>query len=199
VVNSISTRQIVTENAMNVTGVWAVNNLTEIRPTILYTDSAIHQNVAGAIILDPFLNNYDIIINVLNGTVQITGSVNNYFERNHATEVIEQIEGVTEVLNGLVVVKNKYRRYNGISPLESYYENQWEKTDFQLYNDITDRIFWNPEIHQGDISVEVIHGHVTLRGIVDFPEHRSFAEQVAAEEGALTVINKIDVRNELRE
>jgi osmotically-inducible protein OsmY len=194
VVSNLLDRYFISENAFNVVGVWSVNNLVEVHPEKMATDSAIMENIKHAFVVDPFLGNYEILVNVLNGTVQITGSVDNYFEKQHATNVVEQITGVVEIINGLVVIKSKYSRHKAISPLESYYEIQWEKTDFQIFNDIKDRLFWNQSIHHDFVTVEVIGGHVTLRGMVDTWDQKWFVEQVAIEEGALTVINKIDVR-----
>ncbi|MBA3899056.1 MAG: BON domain-containing protein [Bacteroidetes bacterium] len=193
-VRHLGLKLIAEETALNVVGAWAVNNLIEIDPEALETDSAITENILTAIAFDPFLAGYDLIANVLDGTVQITGTVENYFQKAHATDLAIQIPGVIEVINNIVVTKSMSKRYNGISPLDSYYQPVWWKNDFDLYNDIVDRVFWNPEIHQGDIIVEVVNGHVILRGIVDDWEHSILIERISMEEGAMTVTNKLEVR-----
>jgi osmotically-inducible protein OsmY len=199
VVNQLGIKIIATETASNVAGVWAVNNLMEIDPEAMRSDSAITENILSAIAFDPFLAGTDVIANVIDGTVQITGSVENYFQKGHATDIIVQIPGVVEVINNIVVLKTMRQRYDLISPLESYYQPVWWKNDFDLYNDIVDRIFWNPEIHEGDLSVEVSNGHVILRGIVDTMQQSIFIEQMCLAEGAMTVTNKLEVRFEMAE
>jgi hyperosmotically inducible periplasmic protein len=195
IVQHLGIKLIAEETARNVVGAWTINNFIEIDPEALQSDSAIIENILAAIVFDPFLAGYDLLANVIDGTVQLTGTVDNYFQKAHATDIAIQIPGVSEVINNIVVVKSMSKRYyEAVSPLESYYQPVWWKNDFDLYNDIVDRIFWNPEIHQGDLTVEVVNGHVVLRGIVDKWEHSIFIEQMCMEEGAMTVINKLEVR-----
>jgi osmotically-inducible protein OsmY len=196
-VDNLFQKIIMEEIAHNVAGVWQVENNLIVSPRLSRTDDMVTDKIIDAFILDAFLTGYDIIVNVIEGTVHLTGTVENYFEREHASEVAMSINGVKEVINNITVTKGFYRRENGLSPLSTYFyeEGKVLKSDWDLFTDISDKIFFSSFVNLGEVQVEVNNGHVVLRGIVDTWEQKILIEQHAIEEGALTVINKIEVRH----
>jgi osmotically-inducible protein OsmY len=65
------------------------------------SDSWITTKVNSALLADPQVSGMAIQVETLRGTVQLSGFVDSYFQKNHAAEIARSIDGVKEVKNDI--------------------------------------------------------------------------------------------------
>lgn len=109
-----------------------------------------------------------------NGTVTLTGTLENSYAKELCSELVSTIVGVLDIANKIVVRPSQRR------------------SDAEILEDITSRYGKNPLVPAAQISVTVKDGVVTLTGVVD-----SFVQVEQAESVARFTPGVIDVSNNL--
>ncbi len=176
-VGSLVAKRAAAEIAQNTVGAKLVHDMVMVRPEQLLADKPLAEKVRGAIERDPYLSEEDVTVAVLNNEVKLRGTVESEFEKNHAIDVVERIGGVVAVTSHLTF------------PTEAA-----EKSDWALKNDIESKLFWSSVVEEGDITVSVDDGVVTLDGTIDTWREGMIAVTQAYEAGASDVVNNLDIR-----
>jgi osmotically-inducible protein OsmY len=144
------------------------------------TDIEIQKDVKAELKWDSRLNGSDIEVDVKEGHVVLSGSIDSYPKKIRAEEAVRRITGVKSVGNELKVN----------IPLSH------KRTDTELKNAVLDAIKWNSTIKEDDVSVEVKDGWVSLSGNVDWQYQRSKARLLAEDiTGVIGVTNLISVKS----
>jgi osmotically-inducible protein OsmY len=170
-------KQLAEHDANEVVGVAWVSNLLSVNNE-RRADDRIQRDIESAFDSDYSLNGQDIRVDVHEGTAVLTGNVNEYYERYHASNVAGKVLGVNKVANNIVV--NSYPKY----------------TDTALKARIEDRLSsnWETSWVSEAINVAVEAGNVTLSGDVDTWSERDEAGRIAAlTDGVYSVDNKLIV------
>lgn len=176
-VDNLVARRAAAEDAENTVGVTRVRNLIRVRPEDRPDDSIVTRAVRGMLRINPEVNVDDITITTVNGNVQLYGNVDNEYARQKAEEIAAGVNGAIDVDNYLAV-------RDQTTILE----------DWEMKQDVKDRLWWNPFVDSDDVNVTVLDGEVWLKGTVDTWAERSAAERNAYSVGAETVYNQLDVR-----
>jgi osmotically-inducible protein OsmY len=198
-VRTLEARRAAAQDARNTVGVWRVRNLVAVRPPNIRPDEAIAEDVRRAIDVDPFLDRYEIDVEVENGLVILDGNVQTWFEKGEAENVASRVAGVVDVENDILVFDP--------TPLsDSPYIDEWYLTDFdrhperarytampdwEIEQNIEDELWWSPFVDSGDVTVDVEDGVAKLTGTVDTMAERDAAESNAYQGGAVYVDNDL--------
>jgi osmotically-inducible protein OsmY len=108
-VDNLNSKISAARTVRNTVGVEAVNNNIEtqqkvvVRPDLETTDSAIEERIVAAIKRDPYLETAKVKIAVDDGIVDLTGTVNTDFKREHFTKIASNTVGVLTVNNNIDV------------------------------------------------------------------------------------------------
>jgi osmotically-inducible protein OsmY len=171
-------RQIAEQDVRSVIGTVWLSNLLEVR-TAVRPDIDILRDVNFAISTDYVLRNQGIQTRVVNGLVELSGSVVDDFSVTHAAVVAGRVFGVRSVSNQLKVPQTRVFRDAAIT----------ERVQARLASN------WETRWVAKKISVSVRNGVVTLTGEVDRWAERREAERVASiTDGVITVENRLSVR-----
>jgi osmotically-inducible protein OsmY len=176
VVDNLEAKRAAERDAENTVGVVLVRNHLRVRPDLELTDDELEDRVEQALLLDPFVDRFDIGISVYDGRAYLSGTVDRSFDKWHAESVAAGVEGVVDVANNLVVLRTPVRR-----------------SDFQIELDIEDELQWSPFVDADEVEVSVTDGVATLTGTVDTWNERAWAAENAREGGADTVRNELKV------
>ena len=171
-------RGIAEQDANDVVGVTGVTNLLTVGP-FPRSDYAIKSEIVSDIASDYSLNGEDIAVRVNRGVVTLTGNVNEYHEKYHATDVASRVKGVMNVVNLLEV--NRSPKF----------------TDAALVQRIKDRLDRDDETRwvADQIHVSVDAGKATLTGNVNYWSERDEARHVAfLTDGIWSVDNQLKVQ-----
>ena len=141
------------------------------------SDEDIKKDVVDQLYWDGRVDAAEVMVEVMNGVVRLTGSVPTYSARRAAEDDARLIEGVASVDNQLEV---KHPKESEIPADDEIQEN--------LANVLT----WAPDLDQSDIDLAVEGGWVTLWGTVD-----AYWKKLKAEELASTLSGVRGVTNEL--
>lgn len=202
-VDNLKAKRAAQRDALNTVGVHGVTNRIRIRSESAPNSETVAAEVRSALQRDSVVDRYEIIVNVIDGTVTLDGTVDTYFEKAQAEEVASRVRGVGRIENHLQV-----REPNGPFRRDPYaedwtvFEPQWDdaapgrtfKSDAAILEDIRSELFWSPFVDEGRIEVTVDGGVATLRGTVDSRAERATAEANAFEAGAARVVNRLEVR-----
>ncbi len=179
IVSNLKAKRIAEDDARNTSGVWRVVNEIKVRPVTLPTDSEIESHVFRSLTWDPIVERHDIDVKVRNGKVYLYGTVDTYYEKLHAEDVVAGVFGVVDVANNIGVDFS----YQG-----------W-KSDDEIREDVESELFWSPFVDGGDISVSVDDGVVTLRGTVSGSRELRAAKENAFEGGARSVRSRLKIKS----
>jgi len=136
----------------------------------------IKQDIQDAINLEPGLKSKNIIVNVENGIVTLTGSVENYYDKFLAEKTVKNIRGVKGVVEELQVKLGE-----GL-----------QRSDEEIAKAAIRALEWDSSLPRDKIKVVVEHGAVTLSGEVEWQYQRERAYQdVKYLFGVKNVINAI--------
>ncbi len=203
VVDNLRAKRAAAQDARRTVGVVDVTNRLRIQPTLDRPDDEIAADVREALALDPDVSRFEIAVDVINGTVYLSGNVDSYFEKGEADDIASRINGVTTVRNNLVV--NTIDSVITYDPYiyETYYPYDYSWYDYQPYytftsdaeieDDIKDELWWSPFVESDEVEVTVDNGIVTLTGTVDTWSERTAATENAYEGGATWVYNNLVV------
>ncbi len=201
-VDNLKAKRAAASNARNTLGVSIVMNRLKVRPMTERTDEQIENVVQKTLLRDPYVDRYEVGVNVVDGTAYLTGTVDSYFEKAQAEDAAARVNGVVDVSNALVVTDMNWPIVYDPYVYDWYaYDYGWydyepsvlAKSDTQLKRDIEDELWWSPFVDADQVAVTVDDGVATLAGTVDsWSEYRSAAEN-ALEGGAVAVDNNLVV------
>lgn len=142
-------------------------------------DENIKKDIVDQLYWDDRVNAASVSVNVMDGTVTLTGNVPTYKARLSATEDAWKIDGVTNVRNQLVVFYTSSAKM----PSDSELENRARKA-----------IFWNSDIDAANITIEVNNGVATLSGSVNFYWKKWETEKIVSHIYGITdIINHLTI------
>lgn len=176
-VDNLTAKWTAAEDARNTHGVWKVTNLIRVRTTEVRTDEEVAEDVAAALLRDPYVERFELDVDAINGRVYLDGEVDNEFERNQAETIAGMVRGVYDVVNNITVAE----------PAESLV------SDLAIEDEIEDEMFWSPFVDSDRVDVEVQDGVASLSGTVDSWREYRKAEENAYEGGAVVVDNNLVV------
>lgn len=179
-------------DARNVVGVMdVVNNITIGRQES--TQQMLKENIDWALRVDPIVEKYQVNTVVSNGTVTLSGTVDSFYEKTHAEDVISQMAGVSEVKNNLQVKDTySYLFWHDIDPVVVF---QPKENDEEIKKDIKSQIWWSPFVDHEEVTVEVKNGKAILNGTVDSWSEEQSAIENAFEGGAVAVDSNLKIDN----
>jgi osmotically-inducible protein OsmY len=142
------------------------------------TDIEIRKDIMEELDWDAKINGSAINVDLKEGHVVLSGTVDSYPKKIRAEEAVRRIMGVKSVGNDLKV----------IIPTSS------KRADAEIRRAVIDSIKWNSSIQENKIKVDVEDGWVTLTGSVDWQYQRSKARLLAEDiTGVVGVTNLITV------
>ncbi len=202
-VDNLKAKRAAAQDARNTVGVRAVDNRIKVRPTPILTDEKIEDNVRQALLRDPYVESYEITVDVINGVVNLYGTVNTHFEKSQADDVASKVKGVIVVDNNLIV-QDDYAAYTYDPYVDEWYvyDAHWydyrprfpARSDWWIKEDIEDELWWSPFVDSDDVTVRVDDGIATLTGTVDSWSEYNAAANNAYEGGAIFVENNLIVK-----
>lgn len=132
------------------------------------------------------LDSFDINTDVKNGKVILTGKVDSEVNKALASELIESLEGVSEVENHLTVI--------AADPESNTDKMIQSLKDSKVESVVKTRLLLESEVSGTDIEVEVEEGVVTLEGKVATDSERDLAVAIATNTSDVKqVVNKISI------
>lgn len=199
-VGNLKAKRAAEMDARNTVGASVVRNRLKVRPISPPDDNAIETEIREALERDPYVDRYEITVNVLNGTAYLYGNVDTFFEKSQADDIASRVSGVVNVKNRLVVDYDYNAPVYGPGPYGAYpYDDWWyayrppltTKTDAEIKDDVEDELWWSPYVDSEDLTVSVDDGVVTLRGFVSSWNERTAAVKNAYDGGATRVVDKL--------
>jgi len=202
-VSNLKAKRAAMETARNTVGVHRVKNYLRVRPLTPLTDTEIEDNVRQALARDPYVDRYQIAVDVTGGVVHLSGTVDTYFEKTQADDVASRVKGVVDVKNNVVVLETT-RPYAYDPFIDDYYPYDYDgydyqpaptyRTDAEIESAIRDELWWSPFVDAEDVTVSMNNGVATLTGEVDSTTEMEAARENAYEGGAVWVRNQLNVQ-----
>lgn len=175
-VASFVEKRTATKIAHQVKGVLDIVNALRVVPRTRHSDSEIADAVRAALARDVWVHEDRIRVQVFEGMVELTGTVDGYVEKAAAERVARSVRGVVDVVNAIV-----------ISPA-------MPRPDQEIADDVRTELARNTRIDPSQIAVEVTDGIVTLRGSTATIGQKWLAEEVARwTAGVRDVVNELSV------
>ena len=177
-VDNLAASHAAQREAEGTLGIWNVNNYLRVRPKKETSDADVAGSVKAALHRNPYVDRYDISVQVRNGLVYLKGEVDSMYMKEQAEEVVSSVPGVVDIHCDLKV-DTKYA----------------SKSDPAIKEDIESQLWWSPFVDSDDITVEVHGGVATLHGQVQDWSELLSAKENAIEGGATSVISDLAIRN----
>jgi osmotically-inducible protein OsmY len=155
-VSSLMERERAAQIAETVRGVRSVIDEIEVN-TPVRSDEEIVDDVEKQFATYPVTGSWDVAVTSDNGMVTLTGTVSSWQEKQLASRLAEEVRGVTDVQNDIVV------RY------------EEERPDAEIRDDIVNDLAWDLYVDNAMISVAVDEGHAMLTGTVGSAAEKSRA------------------------
>ena len=147
--------------------------------TTIVTDEEIQRKVLDELKWDPEVDPTDVGVEVDDGVVTLTGTVESYPMKYAAEEAAKRVLGVKAVANDIEVKLPGER----------------VRTDTEIAQAAANALEWNTQVPHERIKVTVRDGWVTLEGNVDWPYQREAAKRAVENlTGVRGVTNLIEVR-----
>lgn len=201
-VDNLAARLAARDVALRTVGVDRVRNLIRVRPNET-TDEAIAKTARRAFDRHVFLDDDAIEVQVKNGAVYLTGTVETMLEWAHAKDAVAAVNGVERVINRLGVAERRgpafYSPYRDAhvhaieEPWTVYEPLATLRRDTNLREEIQSELWWSPFVTANAIEVVVDDGVATLTGKVQTRAERDAAIRNAFEGGALWVDNDLEI------
>lgn len=198
-VSNHKAKRVASTLAKGIVGVKSVNNQIQVGRQNL-SDAQIARRVRTALSLNAVVDGYEIDVQVNDGQVVLTGTVDTNLEKAYADDVASQIRGVRSVDNRLNV-------YSSYMPLTydpyvwdydrrdwawyDYEPNRAAKSDAEIKEDIEDQLFWSPYVDEAQVNVTVHNGVAILTGQVESFDEKIAAGKNAIDGGAVNVNNQL--------
>jgi osmotically-inducible protein OsmY len=151
------------------------------RVTAQLSDRQLGERVAATIRSYSQYTIFDYIddLQVLNGTVTLTGRVTDQHKKNEIGARVAKVQGVREVSNKI-----------GVLPFSALDQELRPQISYAIYNH---PLFWHyAQMSRPPIHIIVENSRVTLEGVVKTEAERSLANSLAR------VMGTLEVRNNLR-
>ena len=146
----------------------------------MVTDRDIRAAVYEKLVTDPLIDADDIVVEVSDGVVSLTGTAPSQAQRSAAAAAARQVDGVTRVDNLLAIAQ----------PGEGFGDNE------ALAQSANRALAANSAVPYG-VRASAHEGDVFLTGTVSRSAQRVAAEDtVAAVAGVLSITNEIEVQGE---
>jgi osmotically-inducible protein OsmY len=174
-VDNAKAKSAAEDDARNTVGVWNVRNYIRVWPKAVNSEQLV-ENVERALLFDPWVDRWQVIVSGSNGTVYLDGTVDSFYERARAEDVASRVNGVGTVYN-----------YIDVEPPDS----TWLKSDWEIERDINQQMTWSPFVDANEVNVSVEDGVATITGTVQDWSERHAAAQNAIDGGALAVRNHL--------
>jgi osmotically-inducible protein OsmY len=156
------------------------------------TDLEIQKDVTEEFVWDPSVDAENIEVNVKNGVVNLSGTVNSYLEKIAAEKAAAKVSGVKAIAVDLVV-KLKSDKI---------------RSDNDLAEAVLNALKWHSAMEEDRIRIKVEEGWVTLEGSVDWEFQKnsaqSMVEPLTGIRGitnnlkTLPVVNLTDVKRQIK-
>jgi len=201
-VDNLRSKQAAAEDARNTVGVFDVVNRLRVAPKERIADAELADTVGDALRRDPYVERFEIVVTVIDGTAYLNGLVDSYFEKARADLAAGNVKGVVAVVNNLDVRRlDKPYAYDPYLGDPYVYDFDWYtyqprltfKSDTKIKEDIENELWWSPFVNSDEITVTVDNGVATLEGSVETWAEFSAARENAFEGGATWVINYLSV------
>jgi len=174
-----TSRQIAEKTCYEVRGVLSVQNELQIKhPTSITVppDQEIKEHLQSLFSWNQELASEQVRIRVADGEVTLDGTVDAYWKKMRAEEMVSAVKGVLGIENKLAVV-----------PTESVYDDA-------IGDGIADALARNPHIDANTIDVQVKDGRVSLSGKVPNQSARRAAQEAAQHTmGVVEVYNQLEL------
>jgi hyperosmotically inducible protein len=145
-------------------------------------DAVVTSGVKKALMADPAINSFDLQVETRNGTVQLSGFVDDQAQIAKALAITRTVTGVKTVENGVTLKGSPSTVGTKIG-------------DATVTGRIKTALLADPDIRSFDISVLTFKGMVQLTGFVNNQSQIKRATQIAsATEGANSVKNELMVK-----
>lgn len=146
------------------------------------SNDVLREEVMEAIKWEPVLQSNKIEVSVHDGTVTLTGTVDNYNQKKEAEHIIKDISGVKTIIDDVMVDLS----YSAI------------RNDIEITNSVIKVLEEKWVIPNHRLKVTVQDGWVTLEGILHWNFQRKAAENaIRYLEGVRGVIDKIIIEAEI--
>jgi osmotically-inducible protein OsmY len=173
-VDNLQAKRAAGKEAYDTIGIWRVKNYLRVRPTISRTDTDTANDIRDALRRNPYVDRYDVTVNVYNSKAYLTGTVDSRYMKNQAEKAATGVPGVVDIQNNLDV---------------NYHHTA--KTDREIKEDIESQLWWSPFVDSDDISVEVHSGVASLVGTVQDWKELEAAKENARQAGATSVVSNL--------
>lgn len=130
--------------------------------TITKSDAKIQEDVIRELKWDTRVDATDVGVEVDNGIVTLTGTVENYAKSRAAQEAAHRVTGVLDVANDIQV----------------HPPGGFSRTDTEIAQAVRNALHWDANVAHERIETTVSAGWVTLEGTADFWRQRDEAERV---------------------
>ena len=201
-VDNLKAKRAAAMDARNTLGVRGVVNNLKVRPRTILSDRKIEDQIINTFIRDPYVESYQVAVDVTGGVAKLKGEVDTYFEKSRAEDLASRVNGVLIVTNNITVDKG-YAPYIYDPYVDEVYPYEYEwyhpaprypiKSDVKLKSDIKSELFWSPFVDADEVNVKVDVGVATLSGTVDSWMEYDAAEGNAYQAGAVYVDNELKV------
>lgn len=205
VVPRLASRKAVEQIASDTPGVRQVVNRVVVRAYEPRMEEVIAARVETALARDPRTNSEEVRVEVRDGTVVLSGTVDTEEEVERARELALGVPTVREVQN-LVAVRFRevderlevrawatpYQPY--AAPVAQYRHVQVHPTQVELADNVRRQLYWSPFVDLGGISIDVVDDRVILSGEVEDWRERRYAIDNAYEGGAAIVEDRLTLR-----
>ena len=198
-VRTLHAKREARRTAAAVSGVDRITNLIRVRPELPRSESELAERIDKAFARDAIVNGFQVEAEVDGRTAILTGHVDNTYQRQHANELVAEIEGITQITN-LLKIDDSSATYEPYFDYDYGYDagTDYElplhpdddppyESDLSIHEDIRDELYWSPYVDSEDITVEVEDGIATLSGEVDSYDEYLDARINAYEGGAWRV------------
>jgi osmotically-inducible protein OsmY len=201
VVDNLKAKRAAEQVAKNTVGVTYVTNRLKVRPVEDLSDQEVAEDVRNALVRDPYVDRYEISVSVADGTAYLSGTVDSYFEKWQADDIVSRVNGVVTVRNNLDVDFLGPLAYDPYVDEEYPYVYEWYdytptytfETDAEVKDHVERELWWSPFVDRDDVNIAVDDGRVTLAGSVESWSEFNAATEEAYEGGATWVDNDLTV------
>jgi osmotically-inducible protein OsmY len=174
-VSNILARDKAVEVAESIKGVRSVISMIVVKPAVR-SDAEIRRDVESALFADPATDMYQLAVNVEEGTVFLTGTVDSYQEKRLCSEVVKGVIGVRGVENNIDFIFKE------------------ERPDNEIQAEIQRLLESDVRVDTPDIKVQVEDGKVTLTGTATSAMEKNRAGWRSWIAGVQSVDNRIEVQ-----
>lgn len=199
-VDNLQAQRAAVQDARATVGVTRVLDRIRVKASNVRDDESA-KRIRAAFERDPYVERFEILVHVEDGTAYLNGTVDSFYEKHRAEQLAATATGIGSVRNRLVVYDDRLPlvwepRIFDYNP----YDYNWYQMrpyasamDQEVERNITDELFWSPFVDADQVKVQVTSGVATLQGSVDSHAEMRAAVANAYEGGAVRVTNKLNV------